>query len=222
METFQCKLIVFRYMGPNAPSKFTRKEHRILMRGMLPEIPIDAIEFDIREEILSVIKTNTEIDLSECDKFDLEFLDASGKNVNVLNLKPGCTVNCRTFKRLAGNGAEYIRLCKDFEGSDEDPVKTRTPTRAPDTPVESPDMPTYMEYLQSSLPEFHVPPETSLYSEMPVVTSSQTLIDLTRETPALPQTSSSLVPPQTPTSLVPPQTPPLVISHQTPSLVVPP
>ena len=191
METFQRKLIVFRYMGPNSPSKFTRKEHRILMRGMLPEIPLDAPEYDVRVEILSVMQSNVEVDLSDCDKFDFEFLDANGKNVSVPNLKPGSTMNCKTLKRLAGNGAVYVRMCKDFEEIDGPSQRSRSPTPEFDTPVESPELPSYMEYLQPAAPpQTPVLPMMSVQSEAPVVPRSQLHppdIDLTTDTPAIPE-----------------------------------
>ncbi len=96
-------------MGQCAPSKFTRKEHQILMRGMLPEILI------VREEIVSVIQANIDADLSKCGLFDFEFIDLCGKNASVPNLKPVTAINCRVMKKLAGNGAVYVRMTKDYE-----------------------------------------------------------------------------------------------------------
>ena len=115
-EMFQRKLVVFCVMGRSAPSKFTRKEHIILMRGMLPEIPLNASEVSVREDIVAVVHTNCEYDLSECDKFDFDFIDVCGKNASLPNLKPGMTFNCKTVKKLAGCGALYVRMTKEFEG----------------------------------------------------------------------------------------------------------
>ena len=116
VDTFQRKLVVFRYMGSNAPAKFTRKDSRVLTRGMLPEIPLNATEMEVREEICSVIKNSCEVELSTCQPFNFEFMDMCGKNASVPNLKPGTTFNCKTVKKLAGSGAVYIRMTKDFEG----------------------------------------------------------------------------------------------------------
>lgn len=155
IQTFQRKLVVFRYMGEDAPSKFTRKEHRILMRGMI-DIPLDATEFEVREEILSVIHSNSELQLTDCVEYDFEFLDASGKNVSRPNVKPGSTFNCKTVKRLAGNGAVYIRMTKDCDTmvviSDEEKSKSPTPT-----PMDSPD----------ECPSFQTPPRVSVFSQTP-------------------------------------------------------
>ncbi len=100
LTTFQRKLVVFCYMGQCAPSKFTRKEHRILMRGMLPEILITASEMEVREEIVSVIQANIDVDLSKCGLFDFEFIDLCGKNASVPNLKPGTAINCRVMLEM--------------------------------------------------------------------------------------------------------------------------
>ena len=139
--------------------------------------PFDAVEYDVRVEILSVIQNNVEVDFSNCDKIDFEFLDANGKNVSVPNLKPESTSNCRTLKRLAGNGAVYIRMCKDFEGIHGSPQWSRSPTLEPDTlgtPVESPELPSYMEYFQPAAPPpAPVLPMISVHSEAPAVPQSQ-------------------------------------------------
>ena len=110
------KLVVFRCMGQNAPRKFTCKEDLILMGGMLPEIPLDAIEVEVREEILSVLRTNVELDLENCSEFDFEFINLCGKNACIPTLKSETTFNCKTLKKLAGNGSVYIRMKKEFEG----------------------------------------------------------------------------------------------------------
>ena len=57
-------------------------------------------------------------------------------------------MNCKTLKRLAGNGAVYVRICKDFEEIDGPPQRSRSTTPEPDTPVESPELPSYMEHFR--------------------------------------------------------------------------
>lgn len=92
-------------------AKFTRKDSTVLTRGMLPEIPLNATEMEIHEEICSVIRNSCELELSTCQPFNFEFMDMCGKNASVPNLKPGMTFNCK-----AGSGAVYVRMMKDFEG----------------------------------------------------------------------------------------------------------
>ena len=54
-HTFQKKLVVFANMGNEAPSHFTRKERHIIMRGLLPEIPVNSSEEHVRREVRDVI-----------------------------------------------------------------------------------------------------------------------------------------------------------------------
>ena len=56
-ETFQKKLVVFRFMGQNMPV-FTRNDSNIVARGLLPEIPLIASEEDVRKEITSALKSS--------------------------------------------------------------------------------------------------------------------------------------------------------------------
>ena len=44
VATFQKKLVVFTYMGLSALSTFTHKDCNILLRGLLPEIPVNQSE----------------------------------------------------------------------------------------------------------------------------------------------------------------------------------
>lgn len=46
--TFQKKLVIVNYMGPNAPTPFTLKKGLVAMRGLLPDIPLDASEKHVR------------------------------------------------------------------------------------------------------------------------------------------------------------------------------
>ena len=73
--TFQKKVVVFKYMGPDAPKVFTRTDKRICMRGLLPQIPVHASESEVRDEIWDVLRTCSSPDLSECIPSDFEFID---------------------------------------------------------------------------------------------------------------------------------------------------
>ena len=50
---FQKKPVVFKYMSDH-PSSFTIKDSYILLRGLLPEISINAKEYEIRSDIISL------------------------------------------------------------------------------------------------------------------------------------------------------------------------
>ena len=77
--TFQKKLIVFQFMGTDAPKTFTRADKRICMRGLLPPIGVDCSESEIRAEICTAICTCTDPDLSDCGLDDFDFIDMNGK-----------------------------------------------------------------------------------------------------------------------------------------------
>ena len=84
-STFQKNLFVFGYMGSNAPTQFTRKNSAVVMRGLLPDITVDAPEDDVRKEICEVIRGFNEHDAH------LEFVDKNGKTASVPNVKSGCS-----------------------------------------------------------------------------------------------------------------------------------
>ncbi len=118
VETFQRKLIVFKYMSARAPMHFTRRDEWILMRGMLPEISVDAPEKDVRNDICAVIRNCSEPNLSGCQPCDFEFIDMSGKHASVPNFKSGQAFNCNTVKKLAGTGSLYVRMTRDVSDLD--------------------------------------------------------------------------------------------------------
>ena len=141
--SFQKKLVVFNFMGPNAPANFTRKDKNIVMRGLLPEIPFDADEEHIREEICDVIKSCKEYDLSLCSERDFEFIDMSGKLASVPNCKQGYKFTGKAVKNLAGSGCVYVRLTLDLvsfflssDSSDNDLPKVSVKNVNNDTPIE--------------------------------------------------------------------------------------
>lgn len=78
---FQKKLVVFKYMGLDAMDKFTRADKRIAMRGLLPPIPLESTEDEVRGEICELIRSSS--DFAECGINDFEFIDMNGKQASV-------------------------------------------------------------------------------------------------------------------------------------------
>ena len=101
--TFQKKVVVFKYMGPDAPKVFTRTDKRICMRGLLPQISVHASESEVRDEICDVLRTCSP-DLSECIPSDFEFIEMSGKQARVPQCKAGFEWEGRAVKELSGSG----------------------------------------------------------------------------------------------------------------------
>ena len=113
-STLKKKLIVFKYMGPESPSQFTRKEQNVVMRGLLAEISLEATESEIREEICAVIRSCGEHNLSDCTSEDFEFIDMSGKCASVPNCRRGFQFDGQGIKQLSGAGSLYVRLTRDL------------------------------------------------------------------------------------------------------------
>ena len=109
--TFQKKLVVFHYMGVDGPDTFTRADKRIAMRGLLPPIPGDASESDVRREICDVIRSCS--DYAECSPNDFQFMDMNGKQASIPNCKAGFIWDGRAVKELAGSGCLYVRFTSD-------------------------------------------------------------------------------------------------------------
>ena len=79
---FQKKLIVICYVGEKAPKQFTLKDSVIALRGVLPEIDVEAGELDVRRVIADVIISAGEEFLS-CSRYSFEFIEANGKSLYV-------------------------------------------------------------------------------------------------------------------------------------------
>ena len=90
-------------MGLDAVEKFTRSDKRIAMRGLLPPIPLESTEDDVRHEISEVICSSSEF--ADCGINDFEFIDMSGKQASVPRCKAGFEWNGRAIKELADQGA---------------------------------------------------------------------------------------------------------------------
>ena len=74
-------------MGKDAPDSFTRADRKIAMRGLLPPIPVEAPEAEVRREICDVIRASSDFD--ECGPNDFQFIDMSGKQATVPKCKQG-------------------------------------------------------------------------------------------------------------------------------------
>ena len=130
VPTFQKKL---NYMGPEHPPHFTLRDKNIVMRGLLPEIPFDASEQQIREEIRYVIRSCSEYDVSMCSVSDL---DMNGKTRICAEFQRWYELTGKAVKNLAGSGSVYVRMTLDLfltslsETSDDDDVMStaRQPT----------------------------------------------------------------------------------------------
>ena len=118
--SFQKKLVVFKFMGDNPPRSFVKKDNIILLRGLLPEISLDASEYEIRSEILSILQNCEEFQFTSFCRNDFHFIDVNGKQANLPLLKDSQEFNGRCVKQLAGQGAVYIRLTKPFENVQSD------------------------------------------------------------------------------------------------------
>ena len=107
--TFKKKLVVFKLMGERPPHAFRRKEDDIL-RGLLPEISVEACEREIRGEIIELLHNSKEFPLGDFDESDFEFIDVSGKKVAVPTCGDRYEFNGKAVKQIAGVGAVHIRL----------------------------------------------------------------------------------------------------------------
>ena len=110
--TFQKKVVVFDYMGSKSPNAFTRAEKFISVRGLLPSLPVDSSECEIRSEICEVIKSNSSTDDPEVGPDDFEFINVTGKQASIPHCKEGFEWDGRSVKELAGSGSVYVRLTK--------------------------------------------------------------------------------------------------------------
>ena len=84
------------------------------MRGLLPQISIEASESEIHREICDVIRTCSFLNLAECTPYDFEFIDMSGKQAIIPSCKIGFEWKRRAVKELAGSGCLYVRLTRDL------------------------------------------------------------------------------------------------------------
>ncbi len=95
---------------PAQPKSFTRSEKLILVTGLLPSLPIDASEKDIRGEICDVIKSTDEF--KDVTPEDFEFINMCGKQGTIPQCKEGFEWNGRSVKELAGSGSDCYETLK--------------------------------------------------------------------------------------------------------------
>jgi hypothetical protein len=114
---FQKKLVAIDYMGSDAPQSFGLKESIVLLRGMLPEIGIDASEHEVRNFIRDTMKDSDKT-LAMLLPTDFEFMEADGKALCTPAHQSGFEWTGRAVKQLAGCGAVYVQLMTEREESD--------------------------------------------------------------------------------------------------------
>ena len=112
--TFQKKFVLVDYMGEDAPRKFALKESYVVMRGILPEVPVSAGESVVRSCVAEAIK-HSEKTLAGLAPNGFEFLEACGKCLCVPAHNLGFVWTGRAVKELAGTGAIYLRLTEERE-----------------------------------------------------------------------------------------------------------
>lgn len=102
--TFQKKLVVIKYMGESSPRQFTLKDKFVALRGLLPEIDMQASEDDVWAAINSVIVNSGE-ELGSCTRYGFE---ANGKNLCAPAKPSGFQWTGKAVKNLLGHGQVYV------------------------------------------------------------------------------------------------------------------
>ena len=75
----------------------------VLLRGLLPEIDVDATELEVRSIIANVI-ANFSKETSSCSRYSFEFIEATGKNLCVPAKSSKFEWLGKAVKNLAGCG----------------------------------------------------------------------------------------------------------------------
>ena len=116
ISTFWKHIRVFEYMGKESPRSFVRSDKKILLSGIMEPISTVASEAEIREEIVAIVRRAEEpgYNLRVCDPTDFQFIQVSGKSATVPNVRSGFAWTGDAVKSLAGQGAVYVHLTKDF------------------------------------------------------------------------------------------------------------
>ena len=96
-------------MGETPPKHFTLKDSVVALRGVLPEIYMEATELDVRRVIARVI-SNCGEEYAACSKYSFEFIEANGKHLYVPAKPLGFQWSGKAVKQFAGNGQVYVRL----------------------------------------------------------------------------------------------------------------
>ena len=94
-------------MGKNS-SSFTRKESFILVRGLLPEIILEATESCIGSTLL-ILHSYKGLDFCSFCETDFEFIDVNRKQAGVPMVPDGQDFKGRCIKGIASLRAVYIK-----------------------------------------------------------------------------------------------------------------
>ena len=107
---------IFEYMGEESPRSFVKSDKKILLSGIMEPISTVASEAEVREEIVAIVRRAEEpgYNLRVCDPTDFQFIQVSGKSATLPNVRSGFALTGYAVKSLAGQGAVYVRLTKDF------------------------------------------------------------------------------------------------------------
>lgn len=113
---FQKKIYVFEY-DPNEEQSFTRTQSSIIVSGLLPEIPLSASEEQARSEVVEFLRNSKTkgYNFECCTSSDFEFMQVSGKVVQVAQTRKDFQWTGRAIRNLAGQGSVYVRLTQDFK-----------------------------------------------------------------------------------------------------------
>ena len=112
-HTFQKQIHVFKYAG-HSPMVFLNVPKNYEMSGLLPAIAVSDSEDSVREEIMQLVRSKGGR-FAECCKDDFEFIRVSRRTAQVPATKAGFEWNGSAIKGLAGLGAIYVRLTRDFD-----------------------------------------------------------------------------------------------------------
>ena len=98
------------------------------LRGVLPDIDVEASELEVRSAIADVIK-NSGDEFIACSRYSFV---ANGKNLCVPAKHPSFQWSGKAVKNLAGNGQVYVRLLFDtntISSSESEDVPQSLPRR---------------------------------------------------------------------------------------------
>ena len=115
-QVFQKQIHVFKYAGSSPGKVFLNSPKNYEMSGLLPSISVNDSEETVREEIAELIQSKGGR-FTECDKHDFEFIRVSRRTAQVPATKTGFQWTGSAVKGLAGLGAVYVRLTKNFAGN---------------------------------------------------------------------------------------------------------
>ncbi len=99
--------------NPSFPQKFTAKDSRIVLTGIV-ELSPTADEMSLRQSIAAVVQ-NSEEGL-KCGPDDFQFLKRSGHMFRVPDVAPDFKYDINALKALIGQGDIYVRLLCAVEG----------------------------------------------------------------------------------------------------------